>query len=149
MLSSASTTQAYYVLRFPLPFIDILQGIAAGTGTSNFLRAAFIVSLNSSLCGSMKIIPDIVKFWFLDSPSLFSFHFGCIRHLLPHIWPYIIWTRGCSFPRKSPHRPCVSVSFDKMDLVKPVHATDNSLSLSIHVPVIFNIFLQQYIQGCV
>ena len=40
----------------PLLFIGILQGIAAGIGTSNFLRAAFIVSLNSSSSGSLKNI---------------------------------------------------------------------------------------------
>ena len=64
VLSSASTTQAYFVLRFPIlrwvvprQFIGILQGIAAGIGTSNFLRAAFIVSLNSSSFGSLKNIP--------------------------------------------------------------------------------------------
>ena len=64
VISSASTIQAYFVLRFPilrwvspLLFICILQGIAAGIGTSNFLRAAFIVSLNSSSFGSMKNIP--------------------------------------------------------------------------------------------
>ena len=62
--SSASTTQACFVMRFPilrwvspLLFIGILQGIAAGIGTDNFLRAAFIVSLNSLSFGSMKNIP--------------------------------------------------------------------------------------------
>ena len=52
------------VLRFPtlrwvspLLFIGILQNIAAGIGTSNFLRAAFIVCLNSSSFGSIKNIP--------------------------------------------------------------------------------------------
>ena len=62
--SSPSTTQTYFVLRFPilwwfspLLFIGILQGIAAGIKTYNFLRAAFIVSLNSSSFGSMKNIP--------------------------------------------------------------------------------------------
>ena len=59
VLSSASTTQAYFVLFFPilrwaspLLFIGILQGIAAGIGTSNFLRAALMLSLNSSSFGS-------------------------------------------------------------------------------------------------
>ena len=37
--------------------IGILQGIAAGIRTSNFLRAALIMSLNSSSSGSMKYIP--------------------------------------------------------------------------------------------
>ena len=50
--SSASTTEAYFVLRFfstlqvSLYFSRrVLQGIAAGIGTSNFLRAFFMVSL--------------------------------------------------------------------------------------------------------
>ena len=40
---------SFSVLRWILPllFIGILQGIAASIGTSNFLRAAFIASLNS------------------------------------------------------------------------------------------------------
>ena len=37
--------------------ISILQGIAAGIGTSNFLRAALIMNLNFSSSGSMKYIP--------------------------------------------------------------------------------------------
>ena len=32
----------------------VLQGIAAGNGTSNFLRASLIISLNYSYAGSMK-----------------------------------------------------------------------------------------------
>ena len=40
----------------PLLFIGILQSIAAGIGTSNFLRAAFIVNLNPSSFGSIKNI---------------------------------------------------------------------------------------------
>ena len=64
VLSSASTMQAYFVLRFPilrwvspLLFIGILQGIAAGIGTSDFVRAAFIVSWKSSSFDSIKNIP--------------------------------------------------------------------------------------------
>ena len=73
VLSSASTTQAYFVLRFPilrwvstLLFIGILQGIAAGIGTFNFPRATFTVSLSSLSFGSMKNIP-------LNSLALSSF----------------------------------------------------------------------------
>ena len=58
VLSSASTTQTFFVLHFPifpsvfpLLLIGILQGIAAGIGTSNFLRAAIIVSLIFSSFG--------------------------------------------------------------------------------------------------
>ena len=50
VLSSASTIQAYFVLRFPilrwvspLLFIGILRRIAAGIGTFNFLRAGLVV----------------------------------------------------------------------------------------------------------
>ena len=53
-----------FLLRFPilrwvspLLLIGILQRIAAGIGTSNFPRAAFIVSLNSSSLGLIKNIP--------------------------------------------------------------------------------------------
>ena len=57
----------------PLLFIGILQGIAACIGTSNFLRAAFSVSLNSSSSGSMKYFP-------LYCLALSSFGFS-IAHL--------------------------------------------------------------------
>ena len=80
LLALASTKQAYFVLRSqilrwcsPLLFIGILQGITAGIGTSNFLQAAFIVSLNSSSFGSMKNI-------LLNCLALSSFGFS-IAHL--------------------------------------------------------------------
>ena len=42
-------------------FTGVLQGIAAGIGISNFLRAFFMVCLNYSSFGSMKKIPrDLV-----------------------------------------------------------------------------------------
>ena len=59
-----------------LLFIGILQGIAAGIGTSNFPRAALFLRP----FGSMKNIPlsGIIQLWFLDSPFLLFFLFGCI-----------------------------------------------------------------------
>ena len=64
VLSSASTTEVYPVLRFPilrwvsrLLFNGISQGNSADIGTSNFLRATFIVSLNSSSFAAMKYFP--------------------------------------------------------------------------------------------
>ena len=52
--SSASTIQAYLVLLFPIlrqvsrrQLIGVLQGIAAGIGISNLLRAFLMVCLNS------------------------------------------------------------------------------------------------------
>ena len=78
--SSAWQIQAHRVLRFPIlrwvsPLLlsGILQGIAAGIGTSNFLRAALIMSLNSSSSGSMKYIP-------LNCLALSSFGFS-VAHL--------------------------------------------------------------------
>ena len=53
-------------------FIGILQGIAAGIGTSNFLRGAFIVSLNSTSFGSIKNIP-------LNYLALSNFGFSIVR----------------------------------------------------------------------
>ena len=89
----------------------------------------------------------IVKPWFLDSPSLFGFPFCCIRHMLPHIWLYIVGSWGCLFPRQSQDHVYHSsdLSLNIRNLVKPVHASDNSFS--IHVPVI-NLFFQQYVQWC-
>ena len=59
--SSASTMHAFFVLWVPevlqvsLYFPPlVMQGIAAGIGSSNFLRAFFIVSLNSASAGSVK-----------------------------------------------------------------------------------------------
>ena len=85
----------------PLLFIGILQGIAAGIGTSNLVRAALMLSLNSSSCGSIKNIPlnclAMSSFGFSIAHLCFAFFFRCIRHMRPHIWPYIVWTRGCLF----------------------------------------------------
>ena len=58
--------QAYLVLCFPIlrqvsprQFVGVLQGIAAGIGTANFLQSFFMVCLNSSCPDSMKKIPRI------------------------------------------------------------------------------------------
>ena len=77
-------------------------------------------------------LPGIIELWFLDSPLSLRFAFRCIRHMLPHIWPYIVGSWGCLCPRLSPDHvyPSGGLSFNKMNLVKPVHASDNSLSPS-------------------
>ena len=161
VLSSASTIQAYFVLRVPilwwvspLLFIGILQGIAAGIGTSNFLRAAFIVSLNSSSVGSMKNIPlnclVLSSFGFSIAHLCFTFfftaseiHFHVSGHtssgrevfcflvsLLPdHVYP----SSGLSFRRTKSCESCPCIW---------------QFYFSIHVPVIVSMFLHEYIQGC-
>ena len=86
VLSSASTIQADFVLRFPLLlwvspllFIGILQGVAANIGTSNFLRAALIVRLNSSSFGLIKNVPPnclaLSSFGFSMAHRCFAFFF--------------------------------------------------------------------------
>ena len=65
----------------------------------------FVVWLNEEYSSQLS---GIVELWFLDSPSLFCFLFRCIGDKFPHIWPYVIKTRGCLFPRKSPPGPCAS-----------------------------------------
>ena len=149
MLSSASTTQAYFVLRFPilrwaspLLFIGVLQGIAAGIGTSNFLRAALIVSLNSSSSGSIKNIP-------LNCLALSSFGFSiayfCFA-LLFAVSDICFHTSGHTLSGREVVGFLVSLhpghvylsgglSFNKMNLVKPVHASDNSAPNGITGPL--------------
>ena len=63
-VSSASTIQARLVFFFPIlrqtsprQFTGVWQGIAAGIGISNFLRAFLMMCLNSSSLGSMKKMP--------------------------------------------------------------------------------------------
>ena len=64
----------------PLPFIGILQNVAAGIGTSNFLRAAFFVSLNYSSFGSTKNILlnclALSSFGFSKAHLCFAFFFA-------------------------------------------------------------------------
>ena len=75
----------------PLLFIGILQGIAAGIGTSNFLWAAFIVSLTSSSSGSMKYITlnclALSSFGFSTAHLCFALLFAAsdINFHMPHI----------------------------------------------------------------
>ena len=70
------------------------------------------------------------KFWLLDGPSLLLFTFGCIWHVFPHFWPHIVGSWCRVFPRQYPSRPCypsIGFSFNTMNLVEPVHASDNCL----------------------
>ena len=109
---SASTTQAYFVL---------LPNIAVGFSTAlcrYFARHRelefFVVWFNEEHFSQLS---GIVELWFLDSPSLFCFLFRCIRHMLPHIWPYIVWSchtlsglEVVCFLVSLSLGPCVSVS---------------------------------------
>ena len=139
-VSSASIIQAYFVLRLPmlrwvspLLFIGILQGIAAGIGTSNVLRAALIVSLNSSPFGSIKNIPlnclALSSFGFSIAHLCFAFFFGA-SDICVHISGHTLSRREVDCFLVSPHPdhvyPSGGLSVNKMNLVKPVHASDIS-----------------------
>ena len=62
LASKRRTIQAYFVLRSPivrqvsllLEKTEVLQGIAAGIGISNIIRAFIIIFLNSLSSGSMN-----------------------------------------------------------------------------------------------
>ena len=105
--SSASTIQAYLVLCFPIlwqvsprQIAGVVQGIAAGIGISNFLRAFFMVCSNSSSSGSMKKIPRnclaLSSFGFSIAHFCFALRFDA-SEMLPHIWPYVVGSWGCLF----------------------------------------------------
>ena len=79
-------------------------------------RLSFMISLTSFVVWFDEVrvflvnLSGTVEFWFLDSTIfvlllLFSF----FRHVLPHIWPYSVWSWGRLFPRESLTRPCFSV----------------------------------------
>ena len=56
-----------------------------------------------------------------------------IRRMLPHIWPYTVGLEVvCFLISLSPDHvnPSAGLSFNKMNLVLPVQASDNSLSPS-------------------
>ena len=114
--SSASTMQAYFVLYFPmlrqvsllLWHIGILQGIAAGIGTSNFPRAFefFIIRINEINTTQPS---GIVELWFLDSPLSLFFAFRRIGHNFPDLRPQSVWSGGRLFSSRSPPGPCNSI----------------------------------------
>ena len=96
----------------PLLFIGILQGIAAGIGTSNFLRTAFIVSLNSSSFGSMMNFPlnclSLLSFGFSLFHLCFAFSFAASERNF-HISSHTSSGREVvCFIVSLPPRPCMS-----------------------------------------
>ena len=117
-------------------FIGILQGIAAGIGTSRFLRAAFIVSLNSSSFGSKNIPLNCMalsSFGFSIAHLCFAFFFAASDihfHISGHtssgreVFCFLV-----NLPLDHVY-PSGGLSFKRTNLVNPVHASDNSLSPS-------------------
>ena len=142
--SSASTIQAYLVL-----FFSILRQVSRGKLLVFYKALLLALEFPAfyerfSWCFFKKNIiwfneedttylSGIFELWFLDVAHFCCFAFRCIRHMLPHVRPYIVGSWGCLFPRESlpgPVYPSGGLSFNKINLVKPVHASDNSLSPS-------------------
>ena len=89
-----------------------LQDIAAGIGTSNFLRAFFTVPLNSIIRNNEVNTSQpsgVVELWFLDSPLLLFFAFRRFRHIFPNLWPRSVWPGGRLFSCQSHPGPCISI----------------------------------------
>ena len=141
---SALTIQAYLVLCFPIlrqvsprQLVGVLQGISAGIGISNFPRAFLMVCLNSSSSGSMKKIPccclSLSSFGFSIVHLCFAFLFAA-SDICAHISGHTLSGLEvvCFLVSLSPDHvyPSGCLSFNKMNLVKPVHASDNSRSPS-------------------
>ena len=115
----------------------VLQRIAAGIGTSHFLRAFFIISLNSSSAGSRKQIPrffsSIVKLRTSIAHFFFSLRFDASD--------ISFQTSGhressldvvCFLVSPLPDHVYPSGVFSSIivNLVTPVHVSDNSRSPS-------------------
>ena len=142
--SSASTMQAYLVLRFPIlrqvfpmQFAGVLQGMAAGIGISNFLRAFLMVCLNYSSFGSMTKIPRnllaLSSFGFSIAQFCFALLFAASDicfHISGHTLSGLEVDCFLASLLLDRAYPSGGLSFNKMNLVKPVHASDNSLSPS-------------------
>ena len=153
MLSSVSTTQTYFVLRFPIllwvsPLLLIGNFARHGCWHRNFQLSTsgfhcelefFVVWLNeeypSHLFGVFEFRFHRLCFAFLFAAS--DIHISSRREVvcflvslpLDHVYP-----SGC-------------LSFSRTNIVNPVHASDTSF---LH-PRSSNLqhFLQQYIQSCV
>ena len=113
-----------------------LQGIAAGIGTSNFVRAAYTVSLTSASFGSLKNIPlkcqALSSFGFSIAHLCFAFFFAA-SDINFHISGHTSSGRDV-FSLVSLHPdhvyPSGGLSFSRTNLVNPVHVSDSSLSPS-------------------
>ena len=115
LIQNEFRAEQYLVLLFPIlrqvsqwQLTGVLSGIATGIGISNFLRAFLMMCLNSSSFGSMKNIflncLALSSFGVSIAHLCFCFALRCVRHKLPHIWPYIVGPGGRLFPRQSSPR---------------------------------------------
>ena len=128
-----------YGLAFPkaLQITGVLQGIAAGIGISNFLRAFLMMCLNSSSSGSMKKVPRNCLALSSCGSSIAHFCFGLRFDASSICFHISVHTLSglevvCFLVSLSQDHvyPSGGLSFNKINLLKPVHASDNSRSSS-------------------
>ena len=136
VLSSTSTTQAYFVLRFPiLRWVSPLQH-CCWHRNFQLLRAAFIVSLNSSSFGSMKYIPlnclAFSSFGFSIAHLCFAYFFLHQTYPSTHLATYCLVLRLFVSLNLHSDEVCPSggLSSRRTNLVNLVHASDTSFSPS-------------------
>ena len=143
VLSSASTVKAYFALRFPI--LRFLHCSLSVFGNALLLVSElptfyerlslwawfFIGWFNREKYASQ--LSGVVELCFLDSPSLlcflFSLHQTYIFHKTDHTSGREVF---CFLVRLPPDHvyPSSVLSFNKMNLPKPVHASDSSFSPS-------------------
>ena len=140
--------------RFPCAsLVESCKALQAGIGTSNFLRAWcpwILHHLDQINEVNTTQFSSVVKFRLFDSPLSLFFAFRRVRHIFPNLWPQSVWPGGRLFPRQSlpPDHVYQSGGFSSntVNLVQPVHVSDNSRSPStFQLSSMF--FLQHYIQG--
>ena len=118
--------------------LKILQRIAAGWHRSFQLSTRvvhnvfeFFISWINEL--NTAQFSCIVMLRFFDSPLLLFFAFRRFRHILPNLWPPSVWPGSrllsCQFLPDHVY-PSGGFSSKKVNIVKPVHVSDNSRSLS-------------------
>ena len=138
--SSASTMEAYFVLPasrvLQVSFyflLLILQGMAAGIGTSNFFSAFPTVSLNSASAGSMKWIPrNLLELSSCGNSIVhFCFSFRCAASdmlsisLVTSNQAWMSFVSSSTAPPDHVH-PSGGFSSNMVNRVNPVHESDRS-----------------------
>ena len=102
------TTLRFSLLKAPSASLFLfLKGIAASTGTSNFLVAFMMVSLHSPTFWvdetNASQSSSIVEFWLLVWPCLLFFLLSSFSHFGPDFRPQILRSGSClNFSQSSP-----------------------------------------------
>ena len=137
--SSASTIQSEFCLvffkcatSFPVLFTSKFArhcgwhlNFQLSTIVFHVMLKFFIIWFNEEDTTSLS---GVIELWFLDCPLLLLFAFRCIRHVSTYMAIHCGVLRSFFLVNLLPDHvnPSGGLSFNKMNLVKPVHASDNS-----------------------